>query len=282
MPILRRLEARQTLRSTFRRKFGKRFVASELQTFTEKLYGRMIGLSDQDDERFTTLTDKYAAREFIAARVGEDCLPRLFWHGTRPEDIPFSQLPRPCIIKTNHGSGKIIRVDSNVDEDRIRTNLRELLDENYYWACREYQYLHIKPLVLIEECLDDGFADGPLDYRLWCFRGKTEVIQVDNHKHDINPFYDPEWNKLDLRYRAQVTDCDVPKPKNLTQMLDIATTLSREIDFVRVDLYNLDGRIVVSEFTFSPVGGGLVLVPEAWDRFLGHKWDPYEWGVALE
>ena len=274
---LREAEGSIFLRKSFARKFGRQFDARHLQTFTEKLFGRMIALNGKSDDQFTALTDKYGARKVISEKVGDRYLPVLLWHGENPDDIPFSQLRPPYIVKTNHGSGKIIRVEDAPDEQAIRTNLRHWLSDNYYWDCREYQYLHIRPLVLIEECLDDGHADGPLDYRFWCFHGRVEVIQVDNHKHDINPFYDSNWTKLDLRYRTYAKDCDIPRPVGFDEMLKIASALTQQIDFVRVDLYNVRGRILVGEFTFTPVGGGLTFEPASWDQRLGHKWEPYSW-----
>ena len=73
-------------------------------------------------------------------------------------------------------------------------SLSEYLASNFYWVAREYQYRNIKPRILIEELIEDGHADGPLDYRFWGFEGKPEIIQVDNRPHNINPFYDVDLN----------------------------------------------------------------------------------------
>ena len=109
--------------------------------------------------------------------------------------------------------------------------------------------------------------------RFWCFHGRPEVIQIDSRLHNINPFYDPNWKKLDLRYRngADIVAIDVPKPANLDEMLSVALSLSDGIDFVRVDLYNIHSKIYFGEMTFTPVAGTLKL-PEKWDRFFGDKW----------
>jgi len=95
---------------------------------------------------------------------------------------------------------------------------------------------------------------------------------VDNHAHDINPFYDTSWNQLDLYYRDGVSRPAIAKPANLEQMNLIASQLSTNFDFVRVDLYNVDGRIYFGEFTLTPTGGELKLRPEIWDVRLGEKW----------
>ncbi len=147
-----------------------------------------------------------------------------------------------------------------------------MLGRNYYWECREFQYYNIMPIALIEDFIDDGEVNGPLDYRFWCFQGKPEIIQVDNNAHDINPFYDLEWRKLDLRYRNDCRDVVVQQPENFDEMLRVATKLATGIDFVRVDLYNVKGEIYFGELTFTPVAGRLKFQPEIWDRKLGQKW----------
>jgi len=95
---------------------------------------------------------------------------------------------------------------------------------------------------------------------------------VDNHVHDINPFFDTEWNLLDLYYREEALRPHLAKPRNFDDMKSLASWLSAPFDFVRVDLYNIDGKIYFGEFTFTPAGGGIKLRPESWDLRLGEKW----------
>jgi hypothetical protein len=136
---------------------------------------------------------------------------------------------------------------------------------------REYQYYKIKPRILIEELLNDGIESGPLDYRFWCFHGQPEVVQVDNNVHDINPFYDLSWNKLSLHYRSEGAG-EIPRPTQLEEMILIASKLSDGFDFVRVDLYNIHGRIIFGELTLAPVAGSFSFKPQDWDVILGEKW----------
>jgi hypothetical protein len=125
--------------------------------------------------------------------------------------------------------------------------------------------------VIVEEYLKNEDGTGPLDYRFWCFGGIPEVIQVDNHAHDINPFFDTKWNLLDLYYRDGAARPALGKPKNFEQMLVVASRLSEGFDFVRVDLYNIDGKIYFGEMTFTPAGS-LKFRPPIWDFRLGEKW----------
>lgn len=244
-----------------------------LKLFSEKLFARMIELNHRGSSLYTRLADKYLVRDYVSEKVGSGHLIDVIWSGLNPTMIPFDDLPSKCVIKTNHGSGGNIIFNHKGDRAHAIQTLRNWLGQNYYWVDREYQYYKIKPRILIEEYLDDGQPGGPLDYRFWCFNGKVEIIQVDNHEHDINPFYDINWNKLSLSYRDEHKPCDIGRPDNLDEMLRIASILSSDFDFVRVDLYNVHGRIYFGELTFTPVGGRCKFKPEYWDAELGNKWN---------
>jgi len=269
---MRRSDGERILLQRYIRVHGKHPNLMNPQNFSEKLFCRMISLNRRNNPTLTLLSDKYAVRAYVASKVGEHHLVKLRWHGTNLREIPFDTLPAEYVIKTNHGSHQIIVVKGKADRIDIISRLSVWLKSNYYWACREYQYYHIKPRVMIEEYLSNQDGSGPLDYRFWCFNGIPEVIQVDNHAHDINPFYDTKWNLLDLYYREGIPRTGIAKPINLEHMLSIASQLSAGFDFVRIDLYNIDGKIYFGEFTFTPTSGNLKLRPESWDSILGEKW----------
>ena len=48
------------------------------------------------------------------------------------------------------------------------------------------------------------------------------------------------------------------KPSNWNDMVFMAETLSQPFPFVRVDLYNIQGKIYFSEMTFTPAKGTLI------------------------
>jgi len=231
----------------------------------------MISWNRSHNPIFTQLSDKYAVREYVRSKIGQEHLVKLLWHGTDPNVIPFDTLPAEYVIKTNHGSGQIIVVKGHADRQDIIQKLSSWLKSNYYWGGREHQYYHIKPRVMVEEYLRNEDGSGPLDYRFWCFGGVPEVIQVDNRAHDINPFFDKDWNLLDLHYREGAFRPAIKKPQNFELMMHVVSQLSQGFDFVRVDLYNVDGKVYFGELTFTPAGS-LKLRPQIWDSKLGEKW----------
>lgn len=268
----RRADGDKTLKATYRTLFGQELDCANALTFTAKLFQRMISINRDGHPAFSRLTDKYSVREHVAARLGEQYLVELLWHGVDAHDIPFDTLPERYVIKTNHGSGGHVFVRGPVDHAATIAHFSRALYTSYYWESREYHYDAIPPRILIEEFLDDGEPSGPLDFRFWCFDGVPELIQVDNSTHSINPFYDPRWNALDLHYRTRADRCEIARPGNLDQMLAAAAALASGFDFVRVDLYNIRGQIRFGELTFTPRGGFLKFEPPAWDLILGRKW----------
>lgn len=262
-------DGEQQLKNTYKFFHGKDLDINSAHTFTQKLYKRMIYTQRYGNKTFSKLSDKYAVRKFISSTIGDKYLIKLLWSGQNPESIPFETLPKKYIIKTNHGSGGNIIVEGTPDKVAIIKKLKEILNQNFYWQAREYQYFNIKPRVIIEEFLDDL---SPLDYRFFCFDGEPEIIQIDNHLHDINPFYDTNWNKIDLSYRKDFKDFNVERPENFDSMLNIAKQLSKNFDFVRVDLYNIKGHIFFGEMTFTPVAGQFRFNSDKWDEILGKKW----------
>jgi len=271
--LMRRSDGEAILRQRYLRVHGKPLNVANPQTFTEKLYWRMLVWNRVAPRIFVQLADKLSAREYVAGKVGTEYLPRLFWHGEDPTLIPFTELPIEYVVKTNHASRQVIVAKEPADHDAIIATGRKWLSTNFYWTSREGQYLHIHPKIMIEECLRNRHGNLPLDYKIWCFNGVPVLIQVINFARDSHSFYDTSWNALDLSYSQGKSRPDRPRPDHLDEMIALAVQLSVGFGFVRVDLYNVDGRIYFGELTFTPTAGNMKLTPEWWDLELGKKWD---------
>lgn len=269
---LRRWEGERILRDAYSGQYGCDLDLEHPRTFSEKLFRRMVLMNRTGNSEFTPLVDKYLVRDYVAEAVGTEYLTELYWQGRHPAEIPFGDLPNEYVLKTNHASGQTIAVRGAVDRARAVQQLESWLKSNYYWVCREYQYFKIRPRVLVEELLDDGWDDGPLDYRFWCFDGVPLLIQVTNHRHDVNLFVDRDWRELDLHIEDQRRPASVGKPDNFTEMENVASALAAGFDFVRVDLYNVQGRVVFGEMTFTPRAGRFTFQPSYWDARLGEAW----------
>ncbi|MDC8448119.1 MAG: hypothetical protein LV473_07160 [Nitrospira sp.] len=277
--VMRRSEGEAFLLRRYVRIHGRPLNLTNPQTFTEKLFWRMVTWNRGDmPPRFRQLADKYAVRAHVAKTVGEKYLTKLLWHGNDPRAIPFDRLPEEYVIKPNHAAGQVIIVRGKADRDEISRTVSEWLACNYYWHGREYQYYGIKPRIVIEEYLKDQDGNAPFNYKCYCFNGAPDQILVRSHiqdtTQDIWPIFDTTWNLLEVTYKDKcVARPWLPKPANLDEMLALAAKLSVGFGYVRVDLYNVSGRIYFGELTFTPAAGIVKYTPEFWDLKLGEKWD---------
>ncbi|MDF0666711.1 MAG: ATP-grasp fold amidoligase family protein [Nitrospira sp.] len=272
--VMRRSEGEAILLQRYARIHGKPLSLTNPQTFTEKLFWRMVTWNrGAMPSRFRRLTDKYAVRAHVARTIGKEYLIELLWQGDDPRTIPFARLPTEYVIKPNHSSGEVIIVRGEANREDIIRQVSGWLAKDYYWQAREYQYYGIPPRIVIEEYLTNEDGSPPLDYKVYSFNGVPELILVRNHTHDISPFFDKGWNLLDLSCEEGTPRPSIPEPAKLDEMLALAAKQSLGFGFVRVDFYNVLRRVYFSELTFTPAGGILKFSPDKWDIKLGEKWN---------
>ena len=143
---------------------------------------------------------------------------------------------------------------------------------NYYYSQRERQYKDIEPLIIVEELLLKKNGTLPSNYKLFCFNGVVKYLSLDNEIESekyVN-FYNLNWELQDLRCSYKIGKGSYP-PDGLNEMISIAEKLAKPFDFVRVDLYELEGVIYFGEMTFTPVAGFGKYKPSKWDTILGNE-----------
>jgi len=243
--------------------------------FSEKIFSRMMF-----DRRpiLTLLTDKFLIRKYVYDQIGEQYLIPLLWTGTDPERIPFSSLPKRFVIKTNHGCGTIIIAKNKeiLNLLKIKKLLKQWLKKNFCLDSNigiEWAYKNISSRILIEEYLDED-NKPPKDYKFFCFSGRVEYVQVsfDRFGDASERILDRNFSPLDVYNGVKLYQGDIEQPVNYDKMIEIAETLSSDFDFVRVDLYNIKGKIYFGELTFYPAAGLAPFVPRMWDYIFGEKW----------
>ncbi len=232
----------------------------------------------------TTITDKYAVREWVTQRVGEHVLIPLLAVFERADELDLARLPDSCIIKVTHGSGQnvMIRGKSTVDESQLKALLRQWLKQNMYYLSREPGYRWIRPRLIVEQLLTDADGNIPMDFKFHCFHGRVEAIQVDIDRFDQHRrnFYDVHWQLLPFTWSWWGKNGPlwpqgraVAKPPQFAEMRDVAQTLSKEFDYVRVDLYNCRDKVYFGELTLHHGGGWERFDPASWDLYFGNKLD---------
>ncbi len=216
-----------------------------------KLYGNL--------EKYNDYVDKYLVRDYIKKTVGEKYLIPLLGVYTNSSKIDYDKLPDKFVLKINNGSAmNIIVTDKNkINKKKINKKLDKWLKNDYSKIKKEYQYRNVERKIICEKYISD--SNGELiDYKFFCFDGEPLFVKADLDRfteHKVN-FYDMNWNYIDMRESFyKNSNKNVTKPNNFEKMVEIAKKLSKEFQFVRVDLYDVDGTIYFGELTFTPASG---------------------------
>jgi hypothetical protein len=241
-------------------------------TFNEKLLHRMLF----DRTRILTIfADKLAVRDYVAQRLeGIQNLTAVYGIFSREEDLDSFDFPSRFALKANHGSDwNYIHHGGQFSRIRLVQLSRRWLKSNYGKMTGEWCYNGIKPKVFCEEYLGDGYR-SPVDYKFFCFSGIVRffLATFDRESGRKINFYDRDRNLLDVRVSEAPRKFYAPPPPNLAQMISIAERLSQGIDFVRVDLYDIEDRVVFGEMTANPGGLANRYYPQEWDATFGSYW----------
>ena len=243
--------------------------------FCEKI--QWLKVNDRRPE-YSQLVDKLAVRDHITEVLGEEYLFPLLGKWESFQDIDFDSLPEQFVIKCNHDSGstKVIKNKSLLTDEEIN-EMKEFysarLKQDFYYAGREYPYKGIKPYIIAEQLMIDETAPEKSieDYKFFCFNGEPKVmfIATDRATDCKFDFFDMNFNHLDLVNIHPNADKPIPKPEKFDEMKELAAKLSQGMRHVRIDLYELNGKIYFGEYTFFHGGGFQLCHPEKWERQLG-------------
>ena len=245
----------------YKKKFGRHINWDNPTEFNEKIRWMQFYT---DTEIWSQLADKYRVRKYLEKRGYGDILVKLYGVWNNSEEIDFDSLPNSFVLKTNHGSGEVIVVKDkrSVDVSLIREKMDYFLHTPFGFQTAEPHYLHIKPVILAEEMIenDSSWSTSLVDYKFYCFNGEpfccTVFFNRDIEKHQrFAEIYDMGWNRHDewLRdtYRPDVA-IDVPRPQCLVQLLETCRKLAADFPFVRMDFYVKGEKFYFGEFTFTP------------------------------
>ena len=247
------------------------------KTFSEKL--QWLKLHDRNPE-YTKMVDKYEVRKYIADKIGEEYLIPLLGVWDSFDEIDFDKLPDQFVLKCNHDSGGLVvcRDKSALDFEKAKSKISKSLRNNYYLHGREWPYKDVKPRIIAEKFMSDENAENPerglVDYKFYCFEGAPQFAYVsdgleDHSTANIN-FVTMEWEKAPFR-RLDFKEFDkLPKkPEHFEKMVELSKLLSENIHFVRVDFYEINGKVYFGELTFFPGSGLVDISPKEWDAEIG-------------
>lgn len=246
------------------------------RTFNEKILFRK--LYDRN-ELFGVLCDKLAVREFVRDRVGNEYLPIVFQVVSDPADFDLDALPESFALKANHGWAQHILVPrkSEFSLDDHSARMRQWLTRRHGqkpWAL-EWAYSQVEPKLYAEEFLHGEGGGPPWDYKFYVYGGRVVYVHVDINRFGCQRrcFYDRDWQPLEIHGRVQLGKPG-PRPARFDEMIKVAEALGRDLDFVRVDLYDVpDVGVKFGEMTLYPSAGvGWFDSPE-WELRFGSHWN---------
>lgn len=265
------------------------------RTFRDKVRYKMLR---DHRELVVTFADKAAVRDHVAAVVGERYLPLAYAIVDDPAALRDLALPDAYVVKPTHGSGTAIVVSHRAPgEERLPTEpgswvyrhvrpafaprddviriARGWVAQRYgQGPNREWVYGRVPRRIIVEELLAGVDGAIPDDYKFFVFHGVCAFVQVDAGRFARRTldFFRPDWEHLPLSGGPPWAEPEPVKPACLTEMIEVAERLGAGTDFVRVDLYDVDGRVVFGELTSFPAGGDSPFDPESFNDEFGRPW----------
>lgn len=274
---------------------GHYFPKTLVKVWYKHLYGTDIDLINPKniDEKinwlkfhgdialWTRCADKYEVRKFVEEKGLGHTLNDLYGVYDTVDEIDFDILPKQFVIKATNGGGKksvlIVENKDALDVKKTRKELNRWLKINPSYRYFEPQYKNIRPRLIIEKYLCPNAGEKSLlDYKMFCCNGKPEYTmlcsnRMENHIVSFS-IYDDKWNLhheyVDKKY---ATDIVYPKPANFQTMIEYSKILSEGMPFVRVDWYEVDGKLIFGELTFTPFSGFMLALINGFREILGDK-----------
>ena len=241
------------------------------QTFNEKL--QWLKLYNRKPE-YTMMVDKILVKEYIADIIGREYVVPILGVWNNPDEIDYDSLPDNFVLKTNHSGGNtgvvIVKDKAKIDKEFVRRKLQTSLKSDIYKRYREWPYKNVKKKIFAETYLGDEL----IDYKFSCFDGYVDSVMICLDRQLGDPkfyFFDSQWNlrRYNKRGINAPKDFTIPKPEKIDDMFDLASKISRNFPYSRIDLYNINGKIYFGEITFFPASGfDANLLPET-DEYFG-------------
>ncbi len=222
--------------------------------------------------------DKHEVRSYVTACGYSELLNEQYGLYNSADELPIETLPDKFVIKATHASGwnLIVRDKASIDWSRELATIRLWLKQDIYWSGREWVYRNLPKRLVVEKYLEDD-SGGLLDYKFFCFNGEPRFLQLEVGRftsRNTRNFYDMQWTLLPFgKAMPHDPSLKIPQPECFEEMKTVARRLAQPFSFVRVDLYQVNGRIIFGELTFFPAGGAADFIPAEYDRIIGEMWD---------
>lgn len=243
------------------------------KTFNEKL--QWLKLHDRKP-LYTLMVDKAEAKNYVKSIIGEEfIIPTVaLYNGI--EDVDFKVLPDQFVMKCTHDSGGVVicRDKSKLDKNAALKTLSHFLHRRYYYQNREWPYKNVKPRIIVEKYMEDDQTKELRDYKFFCFDGEVKALFIASDRQNKDEetkfdFFDSDYNHLNIKNGHPNADVIPAKPQSFDLMKKLAAKLSKGIPHVRVDFYEVNGKVFFGELTFTHWSGFVPFEPREWDLIFG-------------
>lgn len=235
--------------------FGRKLNLDNPKSFNEKLNWMKLYVHNP---LYTQMADKYKAKELAASLIGQEHIVPCYGVWEKFDDIDWDSLPEQFVLKCTHDSSSVIvcRDKKALDKEATRKKIERCQERNYYLYSCEWIYKDIKPLIIADKLLDDHSGSELRDYKFWCFNGEPKYMYFSNKgKNIIENFYDMDFKPVNINHGFERRIPEFEKPVAFEEMKKYAAKLSKDIPFVRVDFFYVDGVVYFAEWTFYDWAG---------------------------
>ena len=267
------LSDRFFLKVLFRLRMGYKLNLDNPVTFNEKL--QWLKLNNRKPE-YTQMVDKVGAKEYVASIIGEEYIIPTIGVWDRVEDIDWETLPNQFVLKCTHDSGGIVICPdkTKLDISAAKRKLKRGLKGDFYSKNREWPYKDVKRRIIGEVYMVDESGYELKDYKWFCFDGVPKALFIatdrgvkgEETKFD---FFDADFNHLPFTNGHPNSQRPILKPQGFEKMKELAAKLSEGQPHLRVDFYDINGKIYFGELTFYHWSGTTPFEPVKWDYKFG-------------
>lgn len=253
--------------------FKRRLDLDHPVTFNEKIQWLKL---HNTNPLLSTLVDKYEAKSYVSKMIGEEYIIPTIGIWDSFDEIDFSMLPNQFVLKCTHDSGGLVicKDKGSLDLSAAKAKIDSAKRNNYFWLGRETPYKKVVPRIIAEPYLEDHRDKELRDYKFFTFNGVVRSLFVASDRTNPNEetkfdFFDRDYNHLPIINGHPNARVIPHKPDNFEKMIELAETLGKDFPHVRVDFYEVDGKIYFGELTFSHFSGFIPFEPEEWDFTFG-------------
>lgn len=246
------------------------------QLFTEKI--QYIKLYERTPIR-KMAADRLKVRNYVSNIIGTSHLIPLFDTFNTLSRETWESLPEQFVLKANHGCGmvKVIHSKSDHTFNEIFDLTEKWKKIDYYKVGHEWVYKGLSREIIAEKLLTNSQGRVPRDWKFFCFHGEVKIIQEDMDRYGNQPqrrnLYDRDFNKIDAELLYPANPQPSKKPTLLGKSIKLAEALSKDFNFVRVDLYITNDQVYFGELTNYPGNGFIPFEPRSMEHKIGQMLD---------